>query len=303
MLKISCVPISMIMGMFLQKISWFLIWGARLDGLSHGNHFLQCPGVTAETILSVMLEKPFEEFWVAERCRLSFALPEEPRGRKLHQCHGCLWFWWVTVSGSMGGFWEDPFVTVSLEDGRCGEVSGQIMVWKLGLETKDSTVPLPLWRALELRVMKLKKVPGWCVLPSMASLWSSSPLQRPVCLCCGAPVCQHCGWRWFTAHPRGENISLMCGCRTDAVREEKHLGVVVEQLGRQLDAVEHPSTLQIPAAFFSLCCFSSNSSCPSPAILRKGVWKDRMDYPFQSLLRNPNVTHPPMSLCLLKNQT
>lgn len=182
MLKISCVPIRMIMGMFLQKISWFLIWGARLDGLSHGNHFLQCPGVTAETILSVMLEKPFEEFWVAERCRLSFALPEEPRGRRLHQCHGCLWFWWVTVSGSVGGFWEDPFVTVSLEDGRCGEVSGQIMIWKLGLETKDSTVPLPLWRALELRVMKLKKVPGWCVLPSMASLWSSSPLQRPVSL-------------------------------------------------------------------------------------------------------------------------
>lgn len=33
--------------------------------------------------------------------------------------------------------------------------------------------------------------------------------------------------------------------------EQQQLGVELEKLGRQLDAVEHPSALQIPATFSS----------------------------------------------------
>jgi len=77
---------------------------------------------------------------------------------------------------------------------------------------------------------------------------------------------------WFTSHPKGENASLRHGCRADAGREEKLLGMVVEQSGRQSGAVEHPcSSLQNLAACFSLP--SSTSSLPSPChtILKKGV--------------------------------
>lgn len=64
-----------------------------------------------------MLEKPSsvaEELWDAEHCRLSFAVPKEPRGR------GCTVplpvTLVVTVGGCVGGYWQGPFVTESLED-------------------------------------------------------------------------------------------------------------------------------------------------------------------------------------------
>lgn len=221
-----------------------------------------------------MLENP----WVFLRSFESFALPKEPRGRGMHQCHVCLWLRWVTVSSCMGGYWEDQVVAVSLEDGRCAEVTGQMVVWKLGVFKKET---------VKITQCKGIKECAWLVCAAQYGqpvVWFPFA-KRNARLRCGAPVCQHAEWRWFAAHPRGENISLMCGCRTDAVREEKQHGVVVEQLGRQLDAVEHPSSLHIPATFFSLCCFSSTSSGPPPAILKKGVGKDRMDFPFQSLLR------------------
>ena len=56
---------------------------------------------------------------------------------------------------------------------------------------RGNTMPLPFGRALELGGKKLKKVPSCCVPPGTASLWSHPPLQRPVCLRCGAPVRQH----------------------------------------------------------------------------------------------------------------
>lgn len=91
------------------------------------------------------------------------------------------------------------------------------------------------------------------MLPGRARLWSGPPLQRLISLCCGAPVCQ-CSE--VTSHPKGENIPSRHGCGADAVREEKPPGMVVEQLGSQLGAVDHPfSSLQTWQHFLPLFLF------------------------------------------------
>lgn len=238
-----------------------------------------------------MLGKPWslcEEFWDAEHCRLSFALPKEPRGRGLLQCHLCLWLWWVTVSGCVGGYREDQFITVSLEDGRCAEVSGQIVVWKLGLET--------------VKITQCKEMKGDALL-----VWGAQYGQpvvqfafakRNIYLCCGAPLCQHAGGRWFTAHPRGENISLVWGCRTDAVREEKR-GVLVEQLN-------------IPVLFNSQQLSSPSTAFPpllpvllpfSKRVCEKAEWIFLFKAFLESLMLHIQLCHYVLSKIRYKQQT
>lgn len=87
----------------------------------------------------------------------------------------------------------------------------------------------PFWRALEFGETKLKVLCCW-VLSGTASQWSGPALQRPVCLHCGAPICQ----RGKVNSLPTPKVKTPPWGRADAVREGKLLDVVVEQLGSQL---------------------------------------------------------------------